>query len=64
MLNLRSIKPGWLLLAMATIIITIAANVPIDGQSGDGFSRFVGRFHILVLHFPVTLLLLAPLLSL
>lgn len=38
--------------------------MPIDGQSGDGFSRFVGRFHILVLHFPVTLLLLAPLLSL
>ena len=58
------LKPSWVLLAMASVLLLIAATVPIDGQAGDGVKRFIGRFHILVLHFPVTLLILAPLLSL
>ncbi|AWB68985.1 hypothetical protein C2869_09580 [Saccharobesus litoralis] len=49
---------------MAGILLAAAAMLPFDGQPGDGLARFVGRFHVLLLHFPVTLLLLAPLLSL
>ncbi|GAC13112.1 DUF1592 domain-containing protein [Aliiglaciecola lipolytica] len=60
----RAIKPVWVLTLMVLILLGIAATVPINGASGDGVSRFIGRFHILVLHFPVTLLLLAPALSL
>lgn len=48
----------------ALIVVFIAFSVPINGQDGDGLSRFFGRFHVLVLHFPVTLLLLAPALAL
>ena len=50
---------GNLILA-AIIIIFAAVYAPIDDQNGEGFLRFLGRFHVLVLHFPVVLLLLAP----
>lgn len=60
----RFVRPVWGLALMATILLLLASNVPIDGQAGEGISRFIGRFHILVLHFPVTLLLLAPAVSL
>ncbi|WP_017444023.1 DUF1592 domain-containing protein [Gayadomonas joobiniege] len=49
---------------LALALVVFAFNVPIDGQDGAGLSRFIGRFHVLVLHFPVTLLLLAPALAL
>ena len=63
MFQLRWFKPQWLLIVMGIILLSVASVVPINGEAGDGFLRFVGRFHILVLHFPVTLLLLAPALS-
>nr|WP_268820206.1 DUF1592 domain-containing protein [Paraglaciecola sp. G1-23] len=53
-----------LLLILALCLICGAYFAPIDEIAGDGILRFFGRFHVLVLHFPVTLLLLAPILSL
>ena len=32
---------------------------PLDGETGDSIGRFFGRFHVLVLHFPVACLVLA-----
>ncbi|GLR69604.1 DUF1592 domain-containing protein [Agaribacter marinus] len=48
------------LLTLAAVLIAVAIIVPINGQAGDGLYRFLGRFHVLILHFPITLLLLAP----
>ena len=47
--------------AVTFSLIIGAALAPIDGQSGQGFGRFLGRFHILILHFPVVCLVLAAL---
>ncbi|MGJ8692944.1 MAG: DUF1592 domain-containing protein [Thalassotalea sp.] len=38
--------------------------IPFNGVSGDGITRFFGRFHVLVLHFPITLIVLIPILEL
>lgn len=57
-LSLKTLWTGLLLAAVAIIFAGISA--PIDNESGSGLFRFLGRFHVLVLHFPVVLLMLAP----
>ncbi|MGJ8679982.1 DUF1592 domain-containing protein [Paraglaciecola sp.] len=64
MLKNNFIKPLILLSALGLCILVGAYLAPINDVAGDGILRFFGRFHVLVLHFPVTLLLLAPVLSL
>ncbi|MDU0353657.1 DUF1592 domain-containing protein [Paraglaciecola aquimarina] len=63
MSNTRNIKPFIFLLIIGLALLTGAYFAPIDSEAGDGILRFFGRFHVLLLHFPVTLLLLAPILS-
>ncbi|MDU0355414.1 DUF1587 domain-containing protein [Paraglaciecola aquimarina] len=46
------------------IVFFVAQSQPLDGQEGQGLLRFFGRFHPLVLHFPVTCLVLAGLFEL
>jgi mono/diheme cytochrome c family protein len=58
------IKRLLILLSAAIALIIGAYYAPINEEAGDGILRFFGRFHVLVLHFPVTLLLLAPIISL
>ncbi|MFC7292786.1 DUF1592 domain-containing protein [Hirschia litorea] len=41
-----------------------AILAPLNGAEGAGFGRFLGRFHPLILHFPVAFLVLAGLLEL
>ncbi|MGJ8681489.1 DUF1592 domain-containing protein [Paraglaciecola sp.] len=45
-------------------IFYVAQFNPLVGIEGSGFSRFLGRFHPLVLHFPVTCLVLVGLFEL
>jgi uncharacterized membrane protein len=55
----------WTVTAIALLVLQlIALASPLDGTEGDGFFRFLGRFHPLVLHFPVAFLMLAGLLEL
>ena len=49
-------------LAIAALVLG-AALAPIDGETGPGLFRFVGRFHPLALHLPIAFLVLAPLLE-
>ncbi|WP_068545185.1 DUF1592 domain-containing protein [Thalassotalea crassostreae] len=56
--SLKKLWAGLFLIALAILFAVVAA--PIDNESGSGLFRFLGRFHVLVLHFPVVLLLLAP----
>ncbi|MCG8554478.1 MAG: DUF1592 domain-containing protein [Proteobacteria bacterium] len=44
-------------------LVCVAFWAPIDGSSGRGLWRFIGRFHVLVVHFPIVLLLIAPVLD-
>jgi len=57
------VKPIYILIGLAVLIITVAILLPFDGASGDGVTRFLGRFHVLILHFPITLIVLIPVLE-
>ncbi len=48
------------ILGLACVFLVAIFN-PTDGIEGQGIGRFLGRFHPLVLHFPVTCLVLAGL---
>lgn len=48
---------------MAILLPVFALIAPINSTDGEGFFRFLGRFHVLILHFPITLLLLVAVLS-
>lgn len=43
----------------ALMLVVTSYLSPLNGETGAGILRFLGRFHPLVLHFPVVLLLLA-----
>lgn len=51
-------------LALVTVLIAVPLHSPPDGQDRSEFAQFVGRFHPLVVHLPIALLLLVPLLEL
>lgn len=63
MTNGRKQSPMALLIGLAILIISVAILLPFDGQNGDGMARFLGRFHVLILHFPITLIVLIPILE-
>src|SRR5579872_4182586 len=56
--RLRSIFFG--LSALAVLLLCVAVRFfPPDGQQRGDFAQFAGTFHLLVIHFPIALLLLA-----
>lgn len=60
----RPIVVIWAIAICAVLVVQlIALGAPIDGTEGGGFPRFLGRFHPLILHFPVAFLILAGLLE-
>jgi uncharacterized membrane protein len=60
-------RPRLLLIAIGAVLIVVLAwallHAPPDGVEHGEFSQFVGRFHPLVVHLPIALLLLVPLLE-
>lgn len=61
----KPVSKIWAVAVIALLgVFVVAAMSPLDGIQGEGFFRFLGRFHPLVLHFPVALLTLAGLLEL
>jgi uncharacterized membrane protein len=49
--------------ALAAVMIGLAYAVPLDGTTHAGWIRLLGRFHPLVVHLPLALLLLVPVLE-
>lgn len=60
---LKKISPIIVLIGLTILIIAVSVLLPFNGISGDGITRFLGRFHVLVLHFPITLIVLIPILE-
>src|SRR5258708_35623333 len=60
-------RPRLALLAIGAVLVLILAwmllHAPPDGTEPGELSQFVGRFHPLVVHLPIALLLLVPLLE-
>lgn len=47
--------------SMILVVVLFGISAPINDQIGADFVRFIGRFHVLILHFPIVLILCAPL---
>lgn len=60
---LRQFRFGFLMLAPIVAVTTLVVVFPPDGNERAHWIQFVGRFHPLVVHFPIALFLLVPVLE-
>ena len=58
------IGPVWLTLPFILIALLLVIFLPPDGTDRAEWLQFIGRFHPLVVHFPIALFLLVPILEL
>jgi uncharacterized membrane protein len=62
--NGRAIKPVWVASLLASVLLLLLPLiVRLDGKAHADWQQFVGRFHPLVVHLPIGLILLVPLLE-
>lgn len=54
---------GLLVLVPILVVATLAAFLPPDGNERADWAQFIGRFHPLLVHFPIALFLLVPILE-
>ncbi len=47
-------------LAIALILLPLALLLPPNGNEGASLAQFIGRFHLLLIHLPIALILLVP----
>jgi hypothetical protein len=59
----RQFRLGLLTLAPILIVAILLALFPPDGNERADWAQFIGRFHPLVVHFPIALILLVPILE-
>jgi hypothetical protein len=55
---------GFIALASIVLLFALIAFFAPDGQERADWAQFIGRFHLLTLHFPIALILLVPVLEL
>lgn len=61
----RAAQKKWLAALVASLILLLLPFAfRLDGVQHAGWEQFLGRFHVLVIHIPIGLLLLVPLLEL
>ena len=60
----RQLRWGLLVLAPILIVFVLLIFFPPDGNERAQWAQFIGRFHLLVVHFPIALFLLVPVLEL
>ena len=51
------------MLVPTLVVATLVASLPPDGNERANWVQFIGRFHPLVIHFPIALFLLVPILE-
>src|SRR5215469_11734398 len=54
---------GFVMLAPILVVTTLVAFLPPDGSERAEWMQFIGRFHPLLVHFPIALFLLVPVLE-
>jgi len=54
---------GLLALAPLLLLVTLLLFLPPDGVERAEWAQFIGRFHLLSIHFPIALILLVPVLE-
>lgn len=58
------LRLGLSVLAPILIVLVLLVFLPPDGNERAKWAQFIGRFHLLVVHFPIALILLVPILEL
>ena len=62
--NGRAIKPVWVASLLASVLLLLLPLiVRLDGKTHADWQQFLGRFHPLVVHLPIGLILLVPVLE-
>src|SRR6204780_2980563 len=62
--NGRAIKPVWIASLLASVLLLLLPSIfRLDGKTHADWQQFLGRFHPLVVHLPIGLVLLVPLLE-
>ena len=62
--NGRAIKPVWVASLLASVLLLLLPSiVRLDGKTHADWQQFLGRFHPLVVHLPIGLILLVPVLE-
>jgi uncharacterized membrane protein len=62
--NGRPIKPVWVASLLASVVLLLLPSiVRLDGKTHADWQQFLGRFHPLVVHLPIGLILLVPVLE-
>src|SRR5215469_15838239 len=54
---------GLLTLAPILLVLSLVMFFPPDGLERSESAQFIGRFHLLAIHFPIVLILLVPILE-
>src|SRR5580692_1127996 len=57
------LRLGLLALALILLLTALVAFLPPDGLEGAPWIQFIGRFHLLTVHFPIALILIVPVLE-
>jgi uncharacterized membrane protein len=60
---LSQFRIGFVLLACLLVVTLLVIVLPPDGNERADWLQFIGRFHPLVVHFPIALFLLVPILE-
>jgi len=62
--NGRAIKPVWIASLLASVLLLLLPSIfRLDGKTHADWQQFLGRFHPLVVHLPIGLILLVPVLE-
>ena len=61
--SLSQFRFGFVMLVPILTVAALVAFLPPDGHERAQWLQFIGRFHPLIVHFPIALFLLAPLLE-
>jgi uncharacterized membrane protein len=57
------LRLGWISLGLILLLAAVFALLPPDGLESAAWMQFIGRFHLLTVHFPIALILIIPLLE-
>src|SRR6204780_5662703 len=62
--NGRAIKPVWIASLLTSVALLLLPSIfRLDGKTHADWQQFLGRFHPLVVHLPIGLVLLVPVLE-
>src|ERR1700678_4534735 len=62
--NGRAIKPVWIASLLASVLLLLLPSIfRLDGKTHADWQQFLGRFHPLVVHLPIGLILRVPVLE-